>query len=177
MTLIRRIKGLTSHVPPLSYAITRDVTIPHLSFFVLVGGLVLVIILSLIGVATTGYEYSPVTLSNCNETKDMWYDFMNLGNWITPSILCQPSILKPGDGILVVQLHSNAVLITDSSGSLSPSYEIQGFVDPRSNQFNGMSYRNNALNNCSVEYVIGWDTISPAVPPYGNNAEVRDTKC
>ena len=134
-------------------------------FFVLVGGLVFVIILSLIGVATT--EYSAVTLSNCNETKDMWYGFMNPGNWIAPSMSCQPSILKPGDGILLMQLRSNVVLITDSSGSLSPSHQIQGFIDPRPNQFNGMSYRNNALNNCSVEYVIGWETISPTVPPYG----------
>ena len=37
-----------------------------------------------------------------------------------------------------------------------------------------MSYSNNALNNASIEYLMGWESISPSLPRIQNNPVVEN---
>ena len=97
-TMLATVRKFARLLPPLSYPLTRDVMLPYCSLLVLILGLVLIPLLTLYAVVATGYEYITITTSNFNATRPMWYDVLNYGDWILPSISCQPSILKPGDG-------------------------------------------------------------------------------
>jgi len=97
-TMLATVRRFATLLPRLSYPLTRDVMLPHCSLLVLILGLVLIPVLTLYAVAATGYEYVTITTTNFNATQPMWYDVLNYGGWILPSIMCQPSILKPGDG-------------------------------------------------------------------------------
>ena len=157
-------------LPTLSYAVTRNVTLPYCSLLVFVVGLVVIPFLTLYAVATTGYELISITTNNFNVTQPMWYDFMNYDNWITPSIVCQPSILHPGDGISINQsLLMEVVLLANTSHLLSNS-QLKNFIDPRSDQYDGMAYSNSPLNNCSVRYIVVWETGALTLPSTHNSA-------
>jgi hypothetical protein len=56
---------------------------------------------------------------------------------------------------------------------LIETYQLASFYDPRPDQYDGMSYSNNALNNTFVGYLMGWETISPTFPPIQNNPVVE----
>ena len=98
MHLLGRIKRLLRSVPPLTYAVTRDVETPYLSLVVYILGILFVVFITIVAVITSAYEYTPVLSSSFNQTQAIWYDFLDT-KWLPAPRTCQGSLMKVGEGI------------------------------------------------------------------------------
>jgi hypothetical protein len=140
----------------LSYPITRAITIHHFTLFVTLGGLLLFVLITLLGLITVGYEYVPFLSASYNSTETIWYDFLPKTTWTPKAIVCQGSVLKTGECTNHCLESLNIALTT--SGFVD--YVMRSFVDPRIDQYDGMIYSNNPLQNCSVQSMTLSQTLS-----------------
>jgi len=63
--------------------------------FLFIGGLIWLIFVTLISIATVGYEYQSRELLDFNSTVHLWYDkFIPRSQWISEPKVCEGSTLK-----------------------------------------------------------------------------------
>lgn len=135
----------------LDYPITRVISVRHFPVFVIIGGTVFCGLITMLALVTVGYEYVPFLSASYNSTGKIWYDFLPETTWTPRAKLCQGSVMKVGEGIELSCWISWRTALT-TSGILD--YTMRSFVDPRTDQYDGMIYSNNPLQNCSVQSMM-----------------------
>jgi len=93
-----------------SYGVTRDFNSPRFTAAILVGGTIWVTFVTILSVATVGYELHSVVTSDFNGTTPLWYEkFLRYTPWMPQTKTCDSSIIKVGD--------SDSPLAEPSNGS------------------------------------------------------------
>jgi hypothetical protein len=77
--------------------------------------------------------------------------------------------MKVGEGILECTLLKLIVALLTLNGA---SYDLRSFVDPNPNVHDGLIYSNNALQNCSIQYMAIREA---TLPTRGDSVEVTQT--
>lgn len=75
--------------------------------------------------------------------------------------------MKVGEGILESTPSKLILAILTVNGTAS--YDLRSFFDPNPNLHDGLIYSNNALQNCSIQYIA---ISEAALPTPGDSVEV-----
>jgi hypothetical protein len=154
--------------PLFQYSITRQFTLPYLTPLVISVGLVYITFITLFAVITVGYELQAVLSVSYNITLSMWYDFLPQTSWIPVSRTCLGSVIKVGEGTVSFHGYADGLGLTPDN---IINYQLQDFLDPDKNQFDGMTYNNNALQHCLV-VGVGFSQNVPSTATIGDSAAV-----
>jgi hypothetical protein len=154
--------------PLFQYSITRQFTLPYLTPLTISFGLVYITFITLFAVITVGYELQAVLSVSYNTTLSMWYDFLPKSSWIPVSRICLGSVVKVGEGTVSSHVYADGLGLTPDN---IINYQLQDFLDPDKNQFDGMTYHNNALQHCLV-VGLGFSQNVPSTADIGDSAAV-----
>lgn len=86
----------------LEYPITRPIALGFwFNFFVILGGVGWITVVTIINVAAVGYELVPFTSTNFNASTTLWYErFTPMMSWFPQGRTCEGSIIKIGECFL-----------------------------------------------------------------------------
>jgi hypothetical protein len=83
------------------YPLTRPFTLRYLSLSLITFGLIWTCLVTLISVATVGYETVVIQSTEFNESNILWYEkLFPDSQWTPQSRVCQPSQINTNNGIL-----------------------------------------------------------------------------
>lgn len=150
------------------YSVTRTFTLPYLTPFIVSIGLVYITFITLFAIITVGYELQAELSVSFNTTLSMWYDFLPKTSLMPVSRICLGSVIKVGEGTISFDRYVDGLGLTPDNDI---NYQLVDFLDPDKNQFDGMTYSNNALQHCSVAG-IGFSQNVPSTATIGDSAAV-----
>src|SRR6266496_1977794 len=142
------------------YPITRPVVFSRFwTAWFLIAGLFWVTSVTLLNIATVGYETVPITSTSYNYPYHLWYEkLFPVMSWLPASRSCDPSVIRLLEGS-----HPDFKLTTgvstDSKGFFT--YFLEGYIDPApGDTVDGLMYRQTSLTNCSIEGIRFYQPIS-----------------
>ena len=132
-----------------TYPITRPFTLPHLTAILSICGVIWVTFVTIISIATVGYQNIVIQSTSLNLSNPLWYERLLPGSTLgLESRKCDTSQIKMNqDGISLRPWYPNAVLSTSSDIFMEYIVEATAGI---TTAFNEVPYRNYALRNCSV---------------------------
>lgn len=132
-----------------TYPVTRPLTLPYLASILSIFGVIWVAFVTIISIATVGYQNIVIQSTSLNMSNPLWYERLLPGSTLgLESRNCDTAQIKMNqDGISLCIGSLNAVLSTSSN--ILMEYVV-GAAAGITTAFNEVPYRNYALRNCSV---------------------------
>ena len=154
-------------MPLLEYRVTRPIILNKwATASIITGGILWVIIITLINTVAVGYELVSVSSTNFNNTARNWYEKVVSANSIVPpSWNCLYSVIKVNEGFsFLINCITEVVF---SSPGIVP-YNLQAYNDvSQSGPVDGLAYSNAALSSCAIVTTriiqFGSDTVQDSV--------------
>src|SRR3982074_2020319 len=111
------------------YQITRPFTLRYFSPIIIVLGVLWIALITVINIATVGYESVTVESISFNSSTPLWYQrFFPEVSWIPKARNCTGSVIKANEGSIILPTQ----LIEDLWSQASVfNYNLLGFIDNR----------------------------------------------